>query len=415
MSVKVNIVEGTVKKKKIRPKNDYTSMEAVHHPAARPWISQKFNLDQHFNKYSQLVSHSRCVGSYKPDGKITQKKLRDLMEFDNKGSVSNDIFEECARNCKIENFTLSNELEPHQQFTEVNGKFPRFAPTTEIPQSGIKNLKTLELQQEFIEKANEYERFRRMRGLRNPNNAHFEAAPPPPTRLNMDLLDKEIIVACRVYRPIKTSTKSTAASMTTANRFVQEIHLLGSNTLGQLRDLIKCSGDFMVSGDVSEKVRSMKAHEINQMIGTSGNKRIALEKYKSAFFFIEDCFYNDTRWEDCKDLSQVIRDWAEHPSRGIGPFRTAVMQDTKIRDLNLRLGYPYVYVHLGDHEHLISFVSAKLLSADDIQKPSSYPYERSTGMVHSKMCMVCNTFIAKWITTNNERVKRIRIFFFSKN
>ena len=68
------------------------------------------------------------------------------------------------------------------------------------------------------------------------------------------------------------------------------------------------------------------------------------------------------------------------------------------------LGYPYVYVHQGDHEHLISFVEARLLSADDGQKLSSYPFERSSGMIHSKMCMVCNTFIAKWITEKNDRV-----------
>merc|ERR550532_2840848 len=97
------------------------------------------------------------------------------------------------------------------------------------------NLDTLKFQQEFLDKASDYERYKRMRGLRNPNNAHFEAAPPPPTRLSLDLLDKEILVAVRIYRPIKSSTKNVAASMTTAHRFVQEIHMLGSNRLSQLR------------------------------------------------------------------------------------------------------------------------------------------------------------------------------------
>lgn len=66
----------------------------------------------------------------------------------------------------------------------------------------------------------------------------------------------------------------------------------------------------------------------------------------------------------------------------------------------------------GDHEHLISFVEARLLSADDHQKLSAYPFERSAGMVHSKMCMVCNTFIAKWITVDNERVMSCAHYFF---
>ena len=44
-------------------------------------------------------------------------------------------------------------------------------------------------------------------------------------------------------------------------------------------------------------------------------------------------------------FSEVIRKWAEPPRRRIGPFTTSKMEDTYIRDLTIRLGYPYVYVH----------------------------------------------------------------------
>ena len=81
------------------------------------------------------------------------------------------------------------------------------------------------------------------------------------------------------------------------------------------------------------------------------------------------------------------------------------------KSLTIRLGYPYVYAHQGDHEHLFSFVGARLCTADDVQKADAYPFERSVGMVHSKMCMVCNIFIAKWITTDNERVPEDPFFF----
>ena len=62
--------------------------------------------------------------------------------------------------------------------------------------------------QEFLEKATDYERYKRMRGLRNPNNAHFDAAPPPPSRLNLELLDKEVrffekLDSCRFWFDIK--------------------------------------------------------------------------------------------------------------------------------------------------------------------------------------------------------------------
>ena len=58
----------------------------------------------------------------------------------------------------------------------------------------------------------------------------------------------------------------------------------------------------------------------------------------------------------------------------------------------------------GDHEHLISFVDARLVSVQDVQNPKAYPYERGIGMSHSKICMACNKLIAKWVTRNNDRV-----------
>jgi len=172
----------------------------------------------------------------------------------------------------------------------------------------------------------------------------------------------------------------------------------------------------MRPGEFSEKVPLMKNEDTHPTNSNSANQGartapLALEHYKSGFFFIEDCFYNDTRWPECQDLSEVIRDWSSDPKRKIGPFKTAIMEDTCIKDLTLRLGYPYVYVHQGDHEHLISFVEARLVSAEDSQKISSYPFERSMGMIHSKKCMVCNIFIAKWITVNNDRVPEDPFFF----
>lgn len=50
-----------------------------------------------------------------------------------------------------------------------------------------------------------------------------------------------------------------------------------------------------------------------------------------------------------------IMDWASDPMRSIGPFGSAVMEQTRFIDLQLRLGQPYVYMHQGDCEHLIVF------------------------------------------------------------
>ena len=202
MSVKINIIDpGTAKRKLCQEENRLPSMEAVHHPDDRPWIGEKINLNGHFTRFSQLVASSRCTGLIKADKKSnvrqTNRKLKQLMESTSGETISDSMFNEIVENCDIENFTIHREMEPQQQFTEINAQFSKFVPGTaqNIPSMGTRNLDTLKFQQEFLDKASDYERYKRMRGLRNPNNAHFEAAPPPPTRLSLDLLDKEVHIS----------------------------------------------------------------------------------------------------------------------------------------------------------------------------------------------------------------------------
>ena len=108
--------------------------------------------------------------------------------------------------------------------------------------------------------------------------------------------------------------------MSTANRFVQEIHMLGSNKLSELKDLIKCSGDYIIPGDVSTTAgkSNKRPDTLTSYVNEKSGGQMSKEIYKSAFIFIEDCFYNDMRYPDCKDNSEVIRKWAADPKRQIG-------------------------------------------------------------------------------------------------
>ena len=79
-----------------------------------------------------------------------------------------------------------------------------------------------------MEKANSYDKHKRMRFLRHQNNNWFEAAPPIPTAINNKVTDREILVIVRVYRPIKKDSVTTPVNLGNM-RYVQEFHLLGSN------------------------------------------------------------------------------------------------------------------------------------------------------------------------------------------
>ncbi len=120
------------------------------------------------------------------------------------------------------------------------------------------------------------------------------------------------------------------------------------------------------------------------------------------------CFF---RWPECVDYSEVIREWASPARRRLGPFSTRKMEETTVGDLTLRLGYPYVYVHQGRHEHLLSFTDARLMGVDDEPFASRYPIERCVATKHSKYCMACSVDVARWVTSDNDRVPEDPFFF----
>ena len=77
-------------------------------------------------------------------------------------------------------------------------------------------------------------------------------------------------------------------------------------------------------------------------------------------FYFGNTFYCDFRVNTNKDYSEVIAKWAlENPQMNIGQFQRKRMEETRIEDLEIRLGFPYVYMHMGTCEHLIVFLDAR--------------------------------------------------------
>ena len=290
-----------------------------------------------------------------------------------------------------------NELKPMTLFVETNpadDSTSKFRPKR-IPEEGLETLRTLDLQQQFLDQATQGDRYRRQRQSKYQNSNCFEAMPEKPLKTSPLLLEKEFVASVRIYRPLNNTQSSAIAGM----RYAQEILVLGRNLLCDLRDHIRCNMDFISAGDVAQDPFK------------PGKRIRANDLYKSGFFYIEGCFYNDMRWPECLDYSDVIRKWAEEPRRQIGPFSTAKMEETKFQDLSIRVGYPYVYVHQGNHEHVMVFNDVRLLSSEDMQRVSDYPYERSVGLKHSRYCMVCSVAIAKWVTKDDDRVPEDPYFF----
>ncbi|KAJ7406273.1 snRNA-activating protein complex subunit 3 [Willisornis vidua] len=120
----------------------------------------------------------------------------------------------------------------------------------------------------------------------------------------------------------------------------QTVLVLGSQKLTELRDSISCISDLQIVGEFSSQPDQAPEH-------------ISKDLYKSAFFYFEGIFYNDKRYPECRDLSRTIIEWSESHDRGYGNLQSVKMEDYVFNDLLLKIGFPYLFCHQGNCEHII--------------------------------------------------------------
>lgn len=177
-----------------------------------------------------------------------------------------------------------------------------------------------------------------------------------------------------------------------------KFNVLGTQKLTELRDKISCVADIMVPGDFSSN--PMAPADIR-----------AKDLYKSGFFFINGVFYNDMRDLTCRDYSKPIMEWATNSCRKMGPFQSKKMEDTQFLDLDVQLGYPYVYIHQGDCEHIIVFTDLRMVNGSDSLDKDQYPICCWVRKKKRTSCMVCHSNTAKWVVQKNARLPTDPFFF----
>jgi len=370
-------------------------MDRIHDPSARPWISDSIAVNEYFKEYSDVIKNE------KPQKRTDDLKAKSIMK--SMGLDDLELYKQVESVMDIENLSIPEEVEPMQINDPINDKIhgssiPKFYKTP-IPNEALGLLKTLALQDEWLKKSkdNIKVKFRRKRQSKHDNDHWFQAEKPAEKNKNWDIIDNAVLYRVRIYRPFKHLAPYQYGQ--TSIKYSQELWLLGHNTLADIRDKIWCPADLNVVG--AQQVDTVHKPAVR-----------SLDVYKSSFIYVEGTFYNDTRDKNNIDYSEVIRSWAESdPKREVGPFKTGTMETTRLDSLKLRLGYPYVYQHQGNHEHLLSFIDIRFLSPMDPQKITDYPLIRSLGSQLSRYCMVCQTSIAVWVTMNNRRVTEDPYFF----
>ncbi|XP_065836778.1 snRNA-activating protein complex subunit 3-like [Oscarella lobularis] len=204
----------------------------------------------------------------------------------------------------------------------------------------------------------------------------------------------DVVLAVTVFNQVKKDVKP----------FNEQKHflVLASQPLTALKDVITCSSDLPIT-DQSEMP-----------------EEASLDAMKSAsgFFFIEDVFYNDTRDPQARDYSRIIIDWAKAKGEaiknlGISP-KSSSMEEVTFADLTVRLGFPYLYCHQGNCEHVIIFRDIRLLHPDDPPRQLNYPHLTFMKRPRKTRCYVCKTFQAHWITTDDELAPEDPCYFCKK-
>ena len=177
------------------------------------------------------------------------------------------------------------------------------------------------------------------------------------------------VLTVQLFRPIDPARREENVKSDRPVHLDMEVEVISSQKLTQLRKCISCPSDF---NEVPNSFSSLNTSEVS----------------KSGFFFINDTFYNDLSGTGQQDYSQVILDWAV--GRGIGPFDTNVMSKTVIQDLTIQLGYPYVYVHQGNCEHLLVFKDIRLMNRRK-ETEKDFPRVVHTARRCRIICYMCKT------------------------
>ncbi|XP_044729359.1 snRNA-activating protein complex subunit 3 [Chrysoperla carnea] len=196
----------------------------------------------------------------------------------------------------------------------------------------------------------------------------------------------EILLFIRIYAPFRYIPGFKTSWIP---RFSHEIIVSGSNTVQDFCKKILCPSDENVSYDISENPDNLQP--------TKG-------KYKSCLIFIHDTLYHNAKDSNYVDYSEVVMEFSKNLNYGVGPFKKELMDNVLFKDLKLKLGYPYMYQHQGDCEHLFTISDIRLIHSSDSLCSEDYPRFACASNKITRRCMMCGTKEACYIVRNCDRI-----------
>ncbi|KAF6209598.1 hypothetical protein GE061_015346 [Apolygus lucorum] len=343
-------------------------------PEAERYFSGKVNFESYFNDYGQLVAESF------PDGDFI-----DALGLSKGQAADMKYMEVCT----------DNLFPPKRPSEDCLPLLEGFTYDVAIPES-VSNLKSVQLVRE-----------RTKRKIKDLKRKLFY---PGQVDLDDNILESKFsmenfvdLAPCgfymlhvRVYIPVAHS-KYTQSVRARDLQVSQEFLCVSCTGLDSLRDRIACSNDFQpVDGDIS--------------LDPSRKTQIRTgDLHKSAMFYMGNDFFVDARHPDNLDYSYPLIEWGKRAGYEFGSvFKLEQSTMADLRDI--RLGYPYVYIHQGTCEHIVIICDARLLHPTDCLDSSKYPIMIAFSSLRPRYCFACHVKMSKYLIVDCNRLPEDAVF-----
>ncbi|XP_022906759.1 snRNA-activating protein complex subunit 3 [Onthophagus taurus] len=334
-------------------------MESIYPPNTFMCTEKLTYLKEHFQEFSN---------DYSSPIRATLQETHEKLF----GDILSEDFEKLTTICNVDNLTVHHEFEPSEmeKFYKNSHK--------DLPEDA-KKLHTIQAKISWENKYN-----------------NVSSTEPKHINLLQDFNESidfepgsDVIITVNVHQPY-TGHIGMLSKRNYCIGFIKSCHeliALGSQSLKDLKNKIICDHNEF-SKEVNDIYESNKDDETIQ----NGSSLIC----------IDDKLYVDMPNTDSIDYSVVVKKWNEDNKLKLN-FTTDDMS-VKLRDLNFRLGYPYLYQHNGNCEHLFVFSDVQLVKKCHSLCRDDYPYYKTINGYMLKNCNICKKVSAKWICTNNNRL-----------
>ncbi|KAI8972352.1 snRNA-activating protein of 50kDa MW C terminal-domain-containing protein [Pilobolus umbonatus] len=162
----------------------------------------------------------------------------------------------------------------------------------------------------------------------------------------------------------------------------QEIEILGSSLLSDLRDSIYCLMDFSCKGD--RKGREEEGVILNT----------TMKKLSTSVFYMDHVFYIDTRAFEQEEYAGLIQRWLKmNKVKKDFQYQIIPMHTAPLESITLPLNIPCAFIHQDTCEHMFMVRDIRLLK--HAEPHSEYPRTVHSYKYTRYKCSLCTVFPAK--------------------